>query len=82
MDCKKKSKPSSHGFGLFNWFGSSTKAASAEPASDDDDELEAGRGTVADAVPTKQRWTVEESDIRIEQSSRLVSRAMKMSNFK
>ena len=56
-------------------------AAESNDSAEFENELEesASGYTVA---PEKQSWSVKDDDIKIEQSSRLVSKAMKMNKFK
>ncbi len=87
---KKKSK----GFslrGMLGWGSSEKEEAAPCSVSSDEDEaedfdgeltLECAAAPPAAATVEKQSWSVADDDIQIEQSRRLVSKAMKMNRLK
>ena len=80
---KKKSKKK-NGFSIMGMLGLS-KSSSEERATESDEEIENSERECASAftvAPEKQSYSVLDNDIKIEQSHRLVSRAMKMNKFK
>ncbi len=81
---KKKSK----GFslkGMLGWGSSELEEAAPCSVSSDEDDFDGGLSLECAAAPRaekKQSWSVSEDDIQIEQSRRLVSKAMKMNRLK